>query len=167
MISFYANVQSQQANSEISPAKSLTNEANKMADLYKSGDYKRYIKFILPVYIKAVGGEERMIGILNSQATQLQNANSYINRIFFTEQSEILTVKNELQCTVLQNAELKSDKARVITHSTLIAISTDNGKTWEFMDTSNVDESVIRKLLPNLSPSIIIPAKQKPTVFKE
>ena len=75
--------------------------------------------------------------------------------------------KSELQCTIQQHTELTATKGRVITHTTMLAISDDNGKSWKFVDAQNMDLATLRKLYPNLSPGIKIPPKQKPTVYQE
>lgn len=44
-----------------------------------------------------------------------------------------------------------------VTESTLIAISTDNGKNWYFVDTPGKDIQTMKKALPNLSGELVIP----------
>jgi hypothetical protein len=143
----------------------VTNQANQMASLYKSGDYKAYVKYIHPVIVQATGGESKMIELLTAQDVQIKSRGVIINSIVFNPPSEIVKYKNELQCTISQNTELKSAKGRVITYTTLIAISTDNGKNWKFIDTSKMDIATVRSLYPNLSKLITLPPKQKPTVY--
>lgn len=143
----------------------VTAQANQMGRLYKSGDYKGYVKYIHPVIIKAAGGETKMIELLNAQDTQIKNKGIVINGIVFNPPSEIIKIKNELQCTISQHTELKPAKGRIITYTTLIAISTDNGKNWKFIDTSNKDIAEVKKTFPNLSDKITLPPKQKPTVY--
>ena len=103
--------------------------------------------------------------VLNNQNTQIKSKGIVINSIVFNPPSEIVKNKNELQCTISQHTELKPAKGRVITYTTLIAISTDNGKSWKFIDTSNRDIKAIRTVFPNLSNKITLPPKQKPTVY--
>lgn len=152
-------------NDQAALSKIITEQANQMAGLFKSVDYNGYIKWLLPVFVKAAGGETKMLELLNTQAAELKSKNAVVNGIVFSEPSEIIKVKDELQCTIAQQTELKSAKARVITYSTLIAISTDNGKTWKFMNASSMDITIVRKLLPNLSQKITLPPKQKPSVY--
>jgi hypothetical protein len=140
-------------------------QANQMASLYKLGDYINYVKYIHPVIVQATGGEAKMIDLLNAQNAQLKNKGVVINSITFNSPSEIVKSKTELQCTISQHTELKPAKGRVITYTTLIAISTDNGKSWKFIDTSKMDIATVRKLYPNLSSKITLPPKQKPTVY--
>lgn len=140
-------------------------QANQMGSLYRSGNYKGYIKYIHPVIIKATGGETKMLELLNDQNAQLRNKGIVINSIIFNPPSEIVKSKNELQCIISQHTELKPAKGTVVTYTTLISISTDNGKSWKFIDTFNKDIAALRKLFPNLSGKILLPPNQKPTVY--
>ena len=108
-----------------------------------------------------------MIELLNSQNVQLKSKGIVINTIEFDVPTKIVKNKNELQCTIAQHTELKSANGRVITHTTLIVISNDNGKTWKFVDTNNMDIVLLKKLFPNLSNEITLPPKEKPTVYSQ
>lgn len=141
-------------------------QANQMANFYKAGNYSGYVKFVHPVIVQSTGGEAKMIELLNKQNTQLKSRNVTISSIVFNPPSEIVKSKSELQCTISQHTELKPAKGRVVTYTTLIAISTDNGNSWKFIDTSNMDIATVRKLFPNLSSKITLPPKQKPTVYQ-
>lgn len=77
-----------------------------------------------------------------------------IKTISFGTPSKIVKSAKELQATIPQHTEINT--------STLIAISTDNGNNWTFLDTLNRDITTIRKLLPNLNPSITIPPQRPP-----
>ncbi|MFT3908302.1 MAG: hypothetical protein QM737_02665 [Ferruginibacter sp.] len=91
-------------------------QTNQIGSLYKSGDYKGYVKYIHPVIIKAAGGETKMIELLNAQDAQIKNKGIVINSIVFNPPSEIIKNKNELQCTISQHTELKPTKGKVITY---------------------------------------------------
>ncbi|THU39220.1 hypothetical protein FAM09_11945 [Niastella caeni] len=148
-------------------AQVLVKNASEMASLLNSGDYKGFLKYIHPIRISAGGGEAKMITLLNNQNAQLKSKGVQIKGTVFDQPSEIVKSKNELQCTISQHTELKPAKGRVVTHTTLIAISNDNGKSWKFVDASNLDMAIIRKMFPNLSSKITIPPKQQPTVYKD
>lgn len=159
------NAQTKATINQAALSQIVTEQGNQMANLFKAGDYKGYVKFIHPVIVQATGGEAKMIELLTAQYAQIQNKGIVINSIVFNPPSEIVKSKNELQCTISQHTELKPAKGRVITYTTLIAISTDNGKSWKFIDTSKMDIATVRKLYPNLSSKITLPPKQKPTVY--
>ena len=163
---FFVAFSNAQSNvNQLALTQSVAAQANQMASLYKGGDYKGYVKFVHPTIVKDAGGESKMVELLNKQNEQIKNKGILINSIVFNPPSEIVKNKNELQCTISQHTELKPAKGRVITYTTLIAISIDNGKSWKFIDTSNKDIKEVRTVFPNLSDKITLPPKQKPSVY--
>ncbi|HEY0827065.1 MAG TPA: hypothetical protein VGE40_03140 [Bacilli bacterium] len=162
---FIGGIINAQTINQNSAKQSVTEQANQMSNLYKSGDHKGYVRFIHPVIVQAAGGENKMIELLTAQDVQIQGKGVKINSIIFNSPSEIVKSKTELQCTISQQTELKPAKGRVITYTTLIAISIDNGKNWKFIDTAKMDIAAVRKLYPNLSSKITLPPKRRPTVY--
>ncbi|OQP58831.1 hypothetical protein A3860_39360 [Niastella vici] len=148
-------------------AEVIVKDATAMVSFLNAGDYKGYLKYIHPVRIEAGGGEARVISQLDNQYGPLKAKGIVISGTVFDQPSEIVKSKNELQCTISQQTEVKVAKGRVVTYTTFIGFSTDNGKTWKFVDTNNIDIAIIRKLFPNLSPKITIPPKKQPTVYNE
>jgi hypothetical protein len=59
----------------------VTTQANQMASLFKSGDYKGYVKYIHSFIVEGAGGEAKMIELLNKQNTQLKSRNVTVSNI--------------------------------------------------------------------------------------
>lgn len=86
--------------------------------------------------------------------------------ITFDSPAKILRVGKELQTTIVQHTDVKVPDGRAVSTSTLIAISTDNGAHWTFIDTININVSTLRKAMPNLSKDIVIPPQQPPVRYR-
>jgi len=145
----------------------VVRDANAMAALFNAADYKGFLKYIHPVRIQAGGGEEKMISQLNALNEQLKSKQTVIKGTVFDQPSEIVRSKNELQCTISQHTELKPPKGTVITYTTIIAFSNDEGKTWKFVDANKLDITILRKMFPNLSSKITLPPWKQPEVHAE
>ena len=163
LFSNYSSINAQIDQATLTPV--ILNKANQMAILFQSGNYEEYVKYIHPLIVKAAGGEAKMVELLKKQKDQLRRKNVSISKIVFNSPSGVVMSNKELQCTISQNTEMKAAKGRVVTNTTLIAFSLDNGKNWKFVDTSNMDIATVRKLIPNLSAKITLPPKQKPMVY--
>jgi len=120
------NAQTKTTINQAALAQIVTEQGNQMANLFKAGEYKGYIKYLHPLLVQASGGEAKMIELLNNQNTQIKSKGIVINSIVFNPPSEIIKSKNELQCTISQHTELKPAKGRVITYTTFA--SANNGK---------------------------------------
>jgi len=82
------------------------------------------------------------------------------------EPSKIITYGNELQCILPQTIEMKVPNGRLFSKSTLIVISTDNGKNWFFIDASGRDIQTMNKIFPNLSTELTIPNEEEPMFYR-
>jgi hypothetical protein len=143
----------------------LKAEADKMGDAFVSGDYKTFVCYTYPLVTKSMGGAINMVEVLTNTTANMKAQGMTFSNITFNEPSKIQKSKNELQASITQHTEIKLPHGRIVTTSTLIAISVDDGVHWTFIDTSNKDMATLRKALPNLSPSIIIPPVQRPVHY--
>lgn len=87
-----------------------------------------------------------------------------LNSIVYDQPSEIIKIGNSLQATIAQQSELLNSKAKVITYTTFVAISTDQGKSWKFIDTNHKTLEDLQKILPGISNKLVIPETRKSTV---
>ena len=136
-----------------------------MGAAFLANDYNSYAKYTNPKIVKMMGGVKNMKEVLIKTIASLKAQGMSFSNITFDEPSGITKSGNELQSTITQHIEIKLPQGRLVSTSTLIAISTDNGINWTFIDTSNKDIATLRKALPNLSSSIVIPPQQQPVRY--
>jgi len=108
-----------------------------------------------------------MIEVLENGSKEMESDGTRFLNVTFGEPSRIIVIKNQLQCTLPRTIEMKVPDGRLVVKSTLIAISTDKGKGWYFVDASGKDIQTLRKTLPNLSEELSIPENQEPTFYKD
>lgn len=153
-------------NTQIKNAsQNLKQQANQMGSAFVSSDYMTFARYTYPLILKSMGGATRMADVLTKTTDDMKAKGMTFSNITFDEPSKIVKSGKELQATIAQHTEIKLSQGRLISTSTLIAVSTDKGVTWAFIDTSNKDMATLRKVLPNLSPSIIIPPQQPPVHY--
>jgi hypothetical protein len=134
----------------------------KMGSAFVSGDYKTFANYTYPLILKSMGGTAKMAAVLTKNTNDMKAQGMSFSNITFDEPSKIVKSGKELQATIVQHAEIKLPQGRLVSTSTLIAVSIDNGVNWTFIDTSNKDMATLRKALPNLNPSITIPLQKPP-----
>jgi len=145
----------------------MTAQAGKMASAFLQGDYKTFAHYTYPLIVSSMGGADKMAEVLGKGAAGMKAQGITFSKITFDKPSNIVKAGKELQSTIAQHTEIKLKEGRLVTTSTLIAFSQDNGANWTFIDTSNKDMQTLRKVLPNLSPSIIIPPAQPPVKYND
>lgn len=137
-------------------------QGTEMCKLLIAKDYKAFSKFTYPPVIVMIGGEEKMIEKMTQQLDQMAIDGYVILNASIVKPLRIVHLKDELQCTLAQNIEMKVPTGREMIHSSLIAISTDKGENWTFIDTQNKDIKKLQVLYPNLSDSLVMLEKKEP-----
>ena len=143
----------------------IKQQAEKMGAAFLASDYKTFASFTYPEIVKAMGGPAKMVETLEKSINDMKGVGMSFTKISFDDPSKLIRQGSEWQSTIPQHLEIKLKQGRVVTTSTLIAFSRDNGANWTFIDTSNKDIATLRKVLPNLSPSITIPPQQPPVKY--
>lgn len=148
-------------------SQNLKQQAGKMGVAFINGDYKSFAGYTYPMILQSVGGSSKMIEVLNKTTYEMKAKGMSFSNITFDEPSKIVKSGKELQATIAQHTEIKFSQGRLVSTSTLIAVSANNGISWTFIDTSNKDMATLRKALPNLSTAIILPPPQPPLRIDE
>lgn len=148
-------------------ANNLKHEAEVMGKAFIDEDYTTFAKYTYPKLVQAMGGTAKYKETLGQAKSQLASQGMTITKISVDEPSKVVKSGTEVQSTIPQHTEIKMRQGRLTVTSTLIAISRDNGVTWTFLDTSNKDMTLIRKLLANLSKDITIPPPQQPVHYND
>jgi len=142
-------------------------QGTEMARLLLAKDYTAFAKFTYPPVKKMAGSEEKLIELLKSSIANLESQGISIINCSVENPEKIIHFKNTLQCTLIQNIEMKVPNGRMMAKSALIGISANNGKNWTFVDTHGSDLKTLQKNIPGLSNSLNIPEKQEPVFIKE
>jgi hypothetical protein len=148
-------------------SKTIRKQAEMMGQLLIQKDFNSFTKFTYPKIVEMMGGKQKMIEVMEKGSKEMEAEGTGFLKVTFGEPSQIITEKNELQCTLSQEIKMKVPNGQLLTESTLIAISTDNGKNWYFLDTSGKDILTMKSMLPNLSKNLVIPNQKQPTFYKD
>jgi len=62
---------------------------------------------------------------------------------------------------------IKTPLGELIAETSMIVISTDNGKNWYFIDTNVYKVDKLKNVLPDISPKLIIPPQKQPKFIPE
>lgn len=139
----------------------IKDQAILMGQAFISEDYKTFTKYNNPTIIKMMGGQEKMVASMLKIVSDMKSKGMFFKSFTFDEPSKIVKSGKELQCTLAQHTYINTPSGGIVSNSTLIAISTDSGQKWTFIDTNNKDMATIRRILPNLSSAITILPKQQ------
>lgn len=143
-------------------ADSLKAQATRMANGLISGDYTTFIHYLHPKILQLSGGADAMKQQLQHMSRQLSTVGASFDSVCLDSMSNIIKANPTLQATIRQHTIMKLSTGRSMATSTLIAMSSDNGVHWKFIDTNRKTLADMRQILPNLSTALVIPPQQDP-----
>ena len=145
----------------------IKSQAIEMGRALVKGDLVTVKQYMHPKMISEAGGEQRATFLADSAMQLFKAMGGQVKQILYGNPAPVIQYKNELQTTLPQTISLVTPFADVEFHSTLVAISTDEGKHWMFIDTTVYREKDIREKLPDLSPALSIPPPQQPKITRK
>ena len=125
-------------------------------------NYNTFAKYMHPQVTQAAGGSGKLIQQMDTANAVAAKFGAEIKKVLIGNPSAVVKFNKELQATLPQYTEMKTNFGCLTLESTLVAISLDNGKNWYFIDTSVFNINDLKKSLPNLSPDLVIPPTKPP-----
>ena len=155
-----SNTSNKELDTDSSQKTNIKIQANKLAEAVIQGDYAYVASSTPSKVVSMLGGRQKMIDLMKSSTDGAK-----ISAFSMGKPSDILSANGELQATISETLTIEIDgqPGKLISKSTLIAISDDNGSNWKFIDTAGGKTfQQIQAVLPNLSNSLVIPQSQDP-----
>ena len=154
-------------NDSLVMVKAVKEQAHHNTQSFLKKDFASVVATTYPATVKGMGGEKAMLDYLLKGAKEMEADNVSFTNVTLGEPTRIIKTEKEFQCTLSQILEMKVPGGKVFSKSTLIAISMDNGKKWYFIDTSGLDITMLKAMIPSISPDLIIPQEDKPVLIKD
>jgi hypothetical protein len=145
----------------------LKRQVDSMGTAFVNADYNTFCKYTYPAVLKSMGGAQKMGKFLSETTDEIKEKGMSFSKITYGEPGKIFKSGKELQATIPQSTEIKLRRGRVVSTSTLIAFSSDNGMNWTFVDASDKSMVMLRRSLPNISKEITLPPHEKPVQYPE
>jgi hypothetical protein len=132
--------------------------ADSMLASFGRRDYKTFANYNNVTLVEMLGGEESFANFIDNQISSLKGMS--FTQIRAGRILRVLPDARPRQCLVEQCAEIsyQGNYISVITH--LVGTS-DDGKDWRFADGNSDSGRDIRTLIPDISPSLLIPKKKQ------
>lgn len=147
--------------------KILFASAQKMASCFVNKAYDEYVNLVHPKLVTLMGGKAKFTEVIKQGLKETEEQGFRFVNVTIAEPSDIVIMPTELQSVVPQILEMKATGGRIISTSYLIAISSDIGKTWYFIDSAGKDLKQLQSAFPSLSNKLVLPEKPKPVFYKE
>ncbi len=137
-------------------------QAMNMANALIKKDFPTFLRYMHPNIIETAGGKEKVLQRMDTANAIASQLGAVIKKIVIGNPGTIVKYKNQMQVTLPQTSEMTSGFGNISLETTLIGISTDEGKNWKFIDTSMYNLKEVKKAMPDLSPELVIPPLKPP-----
>jgi hypothetical protein len=136
-----------------------------MADAMVDGNYDLMVDCTYPSLIKKGGGRALMVEKITSQMEEMEKQGISFKDISFARPLKFVKAGTEIHTLIPESVLMNVPGGILKSNSYLIGITGDKGKSWYFVDTSNITNANVRQILPNYNLSLKIPAKQDPIMI--
>jgi hypothetical protein len=152
--------QAQTNTSADAPKAIVKVQLTKMEEAFKQQDFETFAEFMHPDVLRMSGGAEVFASQMRKGMSEMEAQGTKVLNVKHGEPSKIVKVDKELQCTVPQTTEFQFPGETKTINSTLVAISSDSGQHWYFVDTNGKDWETVRRLIPSLSRELVLPGRK-------
>jgi hypothetical protein len=135
----------------------VKNQANMVAKAMIAGDYKTLVNHMYPKAVQMGGGKEKMIALVNTGIEQMKSQGVTFESVKVDAPDKFYKAGTEIHCLLPETIILKLPNARIASHSSMLGISSDGGKSWSFLDMNNSSAARVKQLIPNFNPALQIP----------
>ncbi|KMQ70174.1 hypothetical protein [Chryseobacterium koreense] len=116
-----------------------------------SGNYEEFCNFNYPAVIKKFGGKEKVIEALKLMTGEMQKNGYKITDIKYSKPKKFVNNGNELQTSFYYDMTIETPDGKIVRRNSTVAISTDKGKNWKFIDTEGKPKDIVIENFPNVS----------------
>jgi hypothetical protein len=145
----------------------IQQQAQLTADAFIHGDYTTSTKHTYPKLVAGMGGQQQLIQKLKQGMNQMTAQGISFKDVAIGEPGTIYHAGTKLHSLIPQTLKLKVNGGTLVSTSYLIAISSDKGKSWSFVDAAKITNANVKKLFPNFNSQLVIPPVNKPVFYKD
>ncbi|MEE9349719.1 MAG: hypothetical protein V3U80_06700 [Flavobacteriaceae bacterium] len=137
----------------------INRDSDALAKAFLKNDFKTIANFTHKSILNLIGGKENMASVLTQEMEKMIADGYGFKDVKIGPPRQIYTAGDELHCLVSQKIVLSLKDEIITANSYLLAISSDKGKTWTFIDTAKINNENILELLPHFNTNLKFPKK--------
>jgi len=132
----------------------ISAEINKMGEALANGDYNTFIDYNHLIMVQSLGGREKMLDLIQSTMEGFKENGTSISRITLSDIYDISKKGKSLQAIITQKVYYLTSGNEVEELQKLIAVSDDNGTTWQYINITGKTKAEMIKFFPSLHPKL-------------
>lgn len=116
--------------------------------------------------LAAFGGRETMVAALRKAMNEMAAEAIQVEKSTIDLPSQMVKQREHMFAVLPQSTLVRAKEKRIQTHSFLLGVSADNGRTWKFVDGAKLTRPLAEKLFTDFPASLNLPAKTPPEVIQ-
>lgn len=143
-------------------------QADETSQAFAKGDYAKIAAMTYPALIDFMGGRDKMIAATKSAMEMFKKQGIEVVSYKTSEPGEIVKGEGKSYVVIPATLEMKAPVGKIKVKSYLLGITTDEGKTWKFLDGAGLANKELKdKIIPNLPAKLKLPEPQQPEIIKD
>jgi hypothetical protein len=145
-------------------AEAIRHQADLMGKAMLTEDFKTLTDFTFPKLVEILGGPDRMIERLKAGMEQMKKSGYAFKSYDVQVPKQIVDSGSDIIAIVPQIIVMTVPTGTLTQKGYLIAVSSDQGGHWTFLDSAAVDDEKLKVLLPKFPPELKLPPREKPVI---
>jgi hypothetical protein len=144
----------------------LKMQADQLNEAVLKGDYAKAAELTYPKLIELMGGRMSFMSAMENGMRQTQSERFRIVSITVGEARDVLEVEKQIYAIVPTTMRMKVPEGILVGEAFMIAVSTDGGENWTFVDSGgrSFDKRQLMTLFPSAAERLRIPDIKRPVL---
>ena len=135
-----------------------------MVECFRTQQHENFLDYVYPQMIELAGSREKMLAILKGEEDDFKRQGIKIGSNEVGDPGALMTAGDKEFCVLPLTTRLIFPTAKVEQPGYLLAVSTDEGKNWTFIDGAGITPETLKMLRLDLPPELKLPEKKQPKI---
>ncbi|HBB94034.1 MAG TPA: hypothetical protein DC054_01470 [Blastocatellia bacterium] len=140
----------------------LAAQAQEMSDAFARKDYQRFVDLTYPKVIEMAGGRDKMLSSMTQQINEMEAEGVVMLSSSSGAPTQFVRDSGSIYALLPMTIKAKAKDGIFQSEGSTIAVSSDGGANWTFVDASGKDHSELKAILPNVADRLNLPPEKKP-----
>ena len=152
------------SQSQVVMQQTIKDQATTMLEAFEDHNYNKLLDYTYPKIFELSGGKATMLEIIQESMQELELAGYIVDSANIGEPGPIYNAGVELHAIISQFVYMTIPGGSMMNESPLLAVSDNNGVSWYFLDTKQLNSNLKAYFFPNFNEDLKIP-EPKPVIY--
>ncbi|MFI5171352.1 MAG: hypothetical protein ACHQFW_03125 [Chitinophagales bacterium] len=143
----------------------IKSQAEIMVNAFMHEQYDLLLDYTYPKIFAVTGGREVMRSLIEEMMTDLKTQGITVDSAKVGEAGPIYTAGSELHAIINQYVYMKIPDGKMISESSLLAISMDKGSKWYYIDIAQLTPELKKEFFPEFNNDLVVPEPKQPVII--